>query len=347
MVGEARFEVVPCPELDDRAVAALAELLSTSSSERSEGDPPISPEQLALDERITPPWRRRTRALAWSLDGRLLATCLLEVEDRADNRRLAWIEASTAPDVRRRGLGTEVVVRLLPAALAEGRTLLMGGAPEGRPGAAFASALGLAVGQREHSNRARTVEMPVEVLRTWVAAAATEAAGYSLEAVDGPFPEELLAPYAALALIMNDAPIDDLELEDFRYTADELRSGQQAAERRGAIRWTVVARHDATDELVGLTELLIPRHDRWLAEQGDTGVAAAHRGHGLGRWLKATNALRLLEEHPEVEAIQTWNASTNPHMLAINHAMGFRAETVQELVQGDIAELLDRLGGAR
>ena len=42
-------------------------------------------------------------------------------------------------------------------------------------------------------------------------------------------------------------------------------------------------------------------------------------------------------------AIETWNAGTNAHMLAINHAMGFRAEAEQELVQGDLAALLARL----
>lgn len=338
-------ELVSCEGLDDRAVVALAELLSTSSPERSEEDPPISPVQLALDERINPPWLRRTRAFAWGADGGLLAAALLEVEDRVDNRHLAWFEVSTTPDSRRQGLGTEVLEALLPAALADGRTLVMGGVPERGTGSAFAAAIGLTVGLREHRNRVRTADLPRAALESWIDDAAIKAIGYSLVNVDGPFPEDLYEPYATLADVMNDAPIDDLELEDFDYTGDELRSLQDAAERRGTTRWTVLARHDATGELVGLTELLIPQHDRWLAAQGDTGVVAAHRGHGLGRWLKAANALRLLDEHPEVEVMQTWNASTNPYMLAINHAMGFRASNVQELVQGKIAPLAERLGG--
>ncbi len=347
MTGHPDIELVAGEDLDDRQVEALAGLQSVASSERVEGDPPVSPAQLALDERIHPPWLRRTHALAWGTGGALVASATVEIEDRADNRHLAWLEASTAPDARRQGLGSAVLAALLPVALGEGRTLAMAGTPEGGPGAAFSRALGLTVGQLEHSNRARTADMPQDVLEAWVADAPSKAPGYSLVAVDGPFPEELLEPYAKLALVMNDAPVDELEIEDFEYSPGELRALQQASEQRGTTRWTLVARHDDTGELAGLTDLHLPKHDRWLAHQGDTGVAREHRGHGLGRWLKATNALRLLDEHPEVQAIQTWNASTNPHMLAINHAMGFRPVTVQELVQGPIDALVERLSAPR
>ena len=45
---------------------------------------------------------------------------------------------------------------------------------------------------------------------------------------------------------------------------------------------------------------------------------------GLGRWLKASTALRLMSERPDVRFIETWNAGANEPMLAINRAMGFR-----------------------
>lgn len=44
----------------------------------------------------------------------------------------------------------------------------------------------------------------------------------------------------------------------------------------------------------------------------------------LGRWLKAVNALRLLDERTAVEFIHTRNAGSNGAMLGINVAMGFR-----------------------
>ena len=344
MVGEVHVEVVACAELRDDAVAALAGLLSTTSVFRSEGDPPISPAQLAVDERIQPGWVRRSRALAWGGGGQLLGTAMLELEDRSDNRHLAWLEVDVAPAARRTGLGRRLLAAILPAALAEGRSLCMGGAPEGSPGAAFAASLGLEVGQREHRNRLRTADLPVRELRRWVEDGEASADGYHVVTLDGPFPPDLLEPYAEALAVMNDAPKDELELEDFRYSAEELREAHQALARRGTERWTVLAVHRESGAIAGLTELFIPAHDTWLAEQGDTGVLAPHRGHGLGRWLKAVNALRLVDERPDVAVVQTWNASTNPHMLAINHAMGFRPAGIQELVQGPIAPLLDRLG---
>lgn len=70
--------------------------------------------------------------------------------------------------------------------------------------------------------------------------------------------------------------------------------------------------------------MVVSPHRPWLAFQFGTGVLRTHRGQGIGRWLKAVNALRLLDEHPQVTTVDTGNAATNEHMLAINHAMGFR-----------------------
>ncbi len=76
--------------------------------------------------------------------------------------------------------------------------------------------------------------------------------------------------------------------------------------------------------LVGYTELGGSRRQPWLAQQGDTGVEPAHRVRGLAKWMKATNALRLLSERPDATVIETANPGVNAPMLAINHAMEFR-----------------------
>jgi GNAT superfamily N-acetyltransferase len=78
-------------------------------------------------------------------------------------------------------------------------------------------------------------------------------------------------------------------------------------------------------EIVGLTDLFLPAGRPWLDHQGDTGVRDDHRGHGIGAWMKAVNHLRLRREHPQVERVQTWNASANASMLRINHALGYEA----------------------
>jgi GNAT superfamily N-acetyltransferase len=107
-------------------------------------------------------------------------------------------------------------------------------------------------------------------------------------------------------------------------TPDMAREIGDAFARRGGASWVVCGRDDATGRLVGYSELGFLPYRPWLGLQGDTGVEPAHRDRGLGRWLKATNALRVLDERPDVEQVETWNADVNAPMLAINTAMGFR-----------------------
>lgn len=69
-------------------------------------------------------------------------------------------------------------------------------------------------------------------------------------------------------------------------------------------------------------------------------VRPEHRGHGLGRRLKAALALRLLDERPEVTRVETWNARSNSHMVAINQDMGFDAIGWTSTWQADTAAVL-------
>jgi GNAT superfamily N-acetyltransferase len=75
---------------------------------------------------------------------------------------------------------------------------------------------------------------------------------------------------------------------------------------------------------VGYTALFLQKHRPWQAHQGDTAVDPAHREKGLGRWLKAVNLRRLLDERPAVQVVDTGNASSNEPMLNLNVALGFR-----------------------
>ncbi|HEV7534028.1 MAG TPA: hypothetical protein VGP90_00245, partial [Acidimicrobiia bacterium] len=154
--------------------------------------------------------------------------------------------------------------------------------------------------------------------------AGERAADYSLVAWDGDCPEELLPAWVALKGVMNTAPLEAFEWDDERMTPERWRAVEATRTARGTVAWHLCARHDDSGELAGYTELLFPRTWPQIAWQGDTGVWPKHRERGLGRWLKAVNALRMLDEHPEVEFIDTWNAGSNEAMLAINVAMGFR-----------------------
>ena len=161
-------------------------------------------------------------------------------------------------------------------------------------------------------------------------------------------PDDLLGPYLEAHESMLDVPLDDLEYEVQAYTEERLRSREAMYERDGLTVYNTLAiAPDGSG--AGISELYSSRHRPSLAWQGDTGVARAHRGRGLGRWLKAANLANLRAEVPEVSVVQTWNATTNPWMLSINVAMGFRPHHDWDVFQGDLVKalaVLDELAGA-
>jgi mycothiol synthase len=123
--------------------------------------------------------------------------------------------------------------------------------------------------------------------------------------------------------VMNTAPRTDA-LGEAVYTAEQRRAAEAEHEADGSHQLVLCARHDESGELVGYTELTFGRHRPWLVQQGDTAVDPAHRNMGLGRWLKAASALRLLAERPDAQVVETWNDGSNAPMLNLNTEMGFR-----------------------
>ena len=85
----------------------------------------------------------------------------------------------------------------------------------------------------------------------------------------------------------------------------------------------MAARHDATGELAGLTEVSVDPADPGWAHQQLTGVTRAHRGHRLGLLVKVAMAEWLKAAEPQVERLQTWNAQSNQYMIAVNEALGY------------------------
>lgn len=256
---------------------------------------------------------------------RAVGLAITDIRHGQGNEHLTYVpDLYVVPDARRRGTGRLLLDEVVRISRAAGRTLIMSGfAGTSDEGRAFTEAMGGGFANVERQNRVRTADLDRSLLDGWVADAATRSAGYSLLSWDDGVPDEHVEAFVALQNTMNDAPRSE-SLSEFLFTVDKLRRSEAERAVDDRKQWLVVARHDASGELAGYTELVSGRHRPWLIEQGDTAVAAAHRGHALGRWLKATNALRVLDERPEVQVIETWNDGTNQWMLAINDAMGFR-----------------------
>lgn len=256
--------------------------------------------------------------------------------DRQRNTHLAWVQLGVAPARRGHGIGRKLLARLVDVGAADGRSSVGVGAEDASPGAAFAAAVGLTHRQTVHLNRLRIADVDRALLEGWVDGAGDRAAGYVLRSWDGPTPEEHLEGFAACTEVMNTAPLGDLDVVEERVTPDHLRRREAANLEAGRTWWTFAAVEESSGGFVGFTQMSFSRWRPSHAKQNDTGVDPEHRERGLGRWLKAAMLLRLLEERPEVETIDTGNAGTNEPMLSINRAIGFRLAKVSGNWQGDL-----------
>ncbi|MDX6307133.1 MAG: hypothetical protein QOI06_179 [Nocardioidaceae bacterium] len=250
-----------------------------------------------------------------------------------DNPHLAFVFCNVAPAARAKGVGTRLVEAQLTEARKLGRSTLLTFTPMDGHAARFLAANGFEVGQHEAQRRLepRNLDYPhVEELASRAAAAASE---YELVRLDGPASEEMLPELTAVFEAINDAPNDDLALDPDRFPPERLRRYDAAMTARRQHVYRVLARHRRTGEWAGHTILCVDDTRPGYGVQEDTSVVRAHRGHQLGMWLKATMLLWMREEQPALTTIDTWNATTNTHMIAVNDALGCRVSALGVAMQ--------------
>jgi len=318
------FRIDTISPTDERQLAEAAALETAFTREVLGPDEPEFPPAAFVHEYLRPT-RDDIDATGLLLrdeaGGEAIGLALVDIRTGSGNEHLCWVpDLYVLPSARRRGAGRALLDAVLDIVRAAGRSLVLSGyAGNSDDGRAFSAAIGATGSNVERQNRVRTADLDRALLESWLA----PAPGYSLLSWSDGVPDEHLDAFVRLQTTMNDAPRPESVGESL-YSGDKIRRAEAERALDGRTQWMVVVRHDESGELAGYTELMFGRHRPWLIEQGDTAVAAAHRGHGLGRLLKATNALRILEEKPEATVIETWNDGSNRWMLAINDAMGFR-----------------------
>lgn len=305
---------------------------------------------LLFDEYIqalTPerPWEHSERLAAWDDERRtLLGSATAMWEEREDNRHLGGFDMCVRRDARRRGVARALLAPVLDILEREGRTVAFADADEDGPGERFLTAMGMAPKLRERVSRCRVADIDRQLLETWVKQAEDAATGYTMLTWTGPTPPELLDAFVDVYQTVNTAPHEDFEMEDEVITAAMIRAKEQTIVLRTPTWFTAAVRHDASGDLVAFTQLGLQRWHPEVVEQWWTATRPEHRGRGLGRWVKAVNALRLLDEHPQAQWIDTGNAGSNRSMLGINDEMGFRPLRFVVLYQAPISAVRERLG---
>jgi GNAT superfamily N-acetyltransferase len=322
---------------------ALTVAWNETDAEVNPDDPPAPSAELTsgLFARTS---ERHHRCWLAFLDGEPAGVASFELESTAENRHVAtndWL--AVRPRVRRRGVADALLRVALDQLGAQGRTSLVVYGPDTPLARAYADRLGLESRIVERCSRVRVEDIPDQLIDTWLDEGRTRTDGYRLVRLEGRCPDELLPAYRTATAAMVDAPTDGLDYTPTPADDARLRSREAMWHEVGlAVARCLVLAPDGGG--AGMSELFVNGHRPVLAHQGDTGVARAHRGRGLGRWLKAENLRWAQELAPGFEVIETWNAQSNPWMLDINVAMGFRPHGIWHGFQGELEGVRAALG---
>ena len=251
------------------------------------------------------------------------------------------VELIVHPDARRRGIGQHLLAAAAHRAYEEGFSSLGVEVVGGTPAVDFYEAQGFHCAYIETRSVLRLATVD------WLALgemARGIGAGYRIEYYPGGPPEELIEAYAVAKAEVHDPNDGDLDLRPSSYDPQRLRESLACLHRRGMKPYIVLAIHENSGQVAGLTEVVVPAQRPTRADQYDTIVVPNHRGYGIDRALKARMLFELRSAEPALTEVQTWNAPDNEAMLKVNAELGFEPDREWREYEADVPDLVHRLG---
>ena len=323
---------------DPLAFSRLATIHRADDAEFNPDDPPLSDRAIESSAFTSAPDQQVLTLLATAGDEPVGAAWSRTQSAPGDPLQVAWAHFTVRPASRRRGVATALAEHLIPALRELGQnSLLIYCCDEVATEAsqAFCAKYGLTERGAERCSRVDVADIDQTLMDDWIEAASTSAPGYRLEQWVGLCPDHLSKQWTDATTALEDEPLDDLDYNPHTRSADVQREADVRMIADGyRIHRTLCLAPDG--QAAGLSVLYLHEDRPQLGFQGDTGVLADHRGRRLGRWLKAANLRHVMSNHPELAVIETSNAESNPWMLDINVAMGFRPHHTFRAFQGPI-----------
>lgn len=318
--------------------------LNTLRKEEKPDDPARSLEASITNAKS---WKmiEHARLELWNLweDDAIIAELFAAVSLDEENKHVIDGDVNVLQLYRRKGFSKPLLTKLVEMAERYERSLVISHTSSMIPaGGLFAEHVGAKKGIETHTNQLELTEVDKNLLETWTRNAATTTNEFELGLWKG-YPEEEIDAVATMIEVMNTAPRDNLDVNDWKVTPEMLRQFDAYNKAQGIEFWMMYVRHKPSGELAGYTQTFWDPENPENLRQGDTGVVPKYRGHGLGKWLKAAMIQKVLLERPVVKRIRTGNADSNAPMLAINHALGFKPYIAETVWQIEVQKLKDYL----
>jgi GNAT superfamily N-acetyltransferase len=317
----------------------LNDLMNRIHAEATPEDLPTSVDQRVMELKNTPPVLDVTTWVVWGDDGVAFACSDVGVPRLETNQHVAQCSVSVLPELRRQGLGARLLTEILVIAKSEKRNLLVFPTQSNVPaGEEFARAIGARVGLASHLNQLQIADLNRDLLSAWLERAQERASNFEIGVWEGPYPDTELAAVVQMKESANSMPTDDLDIEDFHWTEEQLRAMDEAGVARGDYRWSMHVKDRSNGAIVGYTEMVFSRDKPDLALQMDTAVFPEYQNRGIGRWLKAAMLQKLIDERPQIKRVRTGNAHSNAPMLRINNQLGFKPLRTEILWQVSVED---------
>jgi GNAT superfamily N-acetyltransferase len=330
----------------DPAVATEAELESwlraynTALAADLPDDPPWGMGRLRDYLTVTMPGERR---LTWLAEDENLPGVVLGYGRMLMLDGVGVIELYVIPAARRQRLGEILLTVIAERAVLEGFTSLGVEVIGGTPAMGFYPAHGFNHAYTEMRSILDLADVDWAHLSEMAEGVAH---GYRIEYYAGDLPDEILPEYAEAKQVRRLDPDGDLELRPSSYDPDRLRASLRCLQGRGLKPYIVVAIHERSEKVAGLTELVVPALRPSRADQYDTVIVPEHNSYGLARAIKARMLLELRAAEPNLREVQTWHAPEREQLQQVNKELGFRPDREWREYEVEARDLAARLGAS-
>ncbi|MFB6961149.1 GNAT family N-acetyltransferase [Streptomyces sp. NPDC056309] len=263
-----------------------------------------------------------SRRLAWlasDADANPVGTAFLRLFDDGQ-AHLAELTLHVHPVERFKGVGSRLLDTAVAAARDNTRRCVVAQAGAGSPGDHFLPARGFRKVLTLRYSRLPLADVDIPSLAEIIE---RPHSGYRLESWQGAVPDDLAQTFADSRRAMDDMPMEDTDHGTTTWDVDRVRAAAKAVEQRGDHLHTVVAIDASNGSIAGFTELVVPGGGTGDAQHYGTGVLPEHRGHGLGRWMKAESIRQAHGHYPDLGGLLTDTADSNTHMRHISDSLGY------------------------